>query len=609
VDLLDATVPTRDPNQRKIELTEETREVYDRIDDYTRKFYKLAQQSDEADTRAIGFVMTTYRQRLTSSVYAISQSLRNRLTKLRSQRTVMQGKQQAGDKESDSKQVAMEAIDEYDLEDVDELDELDKELEEIDLAEIIPNVTDEGLYLLEKEIEELESFADELEDITQDPKIGQLKEDLNEIDRQGHNRAIIFTQYTDTMDFIRESLISIHGETVATYSGRGGEMYDRESGTWIPVGKERVKREFSTDDGTVEILICTDSASEGLNLQECGVLINYDLPWNPMRVEQRIGRIDRIGQEFEEVTILNYSYEDTVETDIYERLDTRIGLFENVVGEMQPILSGVSNQIRSATLETDRTESREAVERADKEFSDQIDREEDSDRVDVGESLETVDDDLVKQDVIDEAKLDAWQSYRHPDIADDRDEDEDYQYTAPFDTSGLEAVLTRSKVLTDAGVVFTPFEDIEAAESIDIDSAEFKESLYRLKCTEFELPEIDNEQTLSGKIAPGKDETAVTFSAACADEYPSLHYLAPGNPLLNQLIQTWHYSSEEPERFSKHAKSRDTETAPLVCGWGRDSEIMRVDTDGTTPATISVDELSEWLEVFLDNREPNSTTS
>jgi len=163
VDLLDATVPTRDPNQRKIELTEETREVYDRIDDYTRKFYKLAQQSDEADTRAIGFVMTTYRQRLTSSVYAISQSLRNRLTKLRSQRTVMQGKQQAGDKESDSKQVAMEAIDEYDLEDVDELDELDKELEEIDLAEIIPNVTDEGLYLLEKEIEELESFADELE--------------------------------------------------------------------------------------------------------------------------------------------------------------------------------------------------------------------------------------------------------------------------------------------------------------------------------------------------------------------------------------------------------------------------------------------------------------
>ena len=216
---------------------------------------------------------------------------------------------------------------------------------------------------------------------------------------------------------------------------------------------------------------------------------------------------------------------------------------------MQPILSGVSNQIRSATLETDRTESRQAVERADKEFSDQLDVEEDSDRVEVGESLDTVDDDLVKQDVVDEAKLDAWQSYRHPDIADDRDEEANYQYTAPFDISGLEAVLTRSDTLTDLGVVFTPFEELETAESTDIDSAEFKESLYRLKCTEFELPEINNDQTLAGKIAPREDETAVTFSAACADEYPSLQYLAPGNPLLNQLIQTWCDSSEETERF------------------------------------------------------------
>ncbi len=89
------------------------------------------------------------------------------------------------------------------------------------------------------------------------------------------------------MDFIRESLVSIHGERIATYSGRGGELYDPESDEWITVGKERVKREFATEAGRVKILICTDSASEGLNFQECGALINYDLPWNPMRVEQR----------------------------------------------------------------------------------------------------------------------------------------------------------------------------------------------------------------------------------------------------------------------------------------------------------------------------------
>jgi len=158
-----------------------------------------------------------------------------------------------------------------------------------------------------------------------DPKIQQLYNDLDELDRAGHNRVIVFTQYADTMDFIRDSLADLLGATIATYSGRGGELYDPDSETWKHVGKERVKREFSRDDGQVDILVCTDSASEGLNLQECGALINYDLPWNPMRVEQRIGRIDRIGQRFDEIRILNYSYEDTVETDIYDRLDDRIG--------------------------------------------------------------------------------------------------------------------------------------------------------------------------------------------------------------------------------------------------------------------------------------------
>lgn len=231
VGLLDATVPDRNPEQHKIELTDETRRVYDRIDDYTRKFYKLAQQSDEAESRAIGFVMTTYRQRLTSSVYAISQSLQNRLKKLRGQRTVLRRKQRAQEAGSGgSRQMVMETLSEYDLEDVEALEELEGDLEDADLAEIIPNVTDEGLHLLDQEIEELESFVDELAEIDQDPKIGRLIDDLNDQDHEGHNRAIIFTQYADTMDFIRQSLVSIHGETVATYSGRGGEMYDSDSG-------------------------------------------------------------------------------------------------------------------------------------------------------------------------------------------------------------------------------------------------------------------------------------------------------------------------------------------------------------------------------------------
>ena len=600
VGLLDATVPDRNPEQRKIDLTEETRHVYDRIDEYTRKFYKLAQQSNEAESRAIGFVMTTYRQRLTSSVYAISQSLQNRLQKLRNQRTVLKGKQRAADREyGDSQQVVLETLSEYDLEDIDALDELEGDLDDADLAEIIPNVTDEGIHLLEQEIEELESFVGELANIDQDPKISQLIDDLNELDREGHNRAIVFTQYTDTMDFIRESLVSIHGETVATYSGRGGEIFDRESGTWVQVGKERVKREFAADDGQVDILVCTDSASEGLNLQECGALINYDLPWNPMRVEQRIGRIDRIGQRYDEVTILNYSYEDTVETDIYERLDTRIGLFENVVGEMQPILSGVSAQIRSATLEADQDESHAAVERVDKEFSDQIEQQESRDRVDVGESLDAVDD-LIAQDVIDEAKLAAWQSNRHPDIKDVGADE--YEYGVPYGTGSLEELLVGNEMLEAVGVSFASVADLDV--KIDDTAFSFEESTYRIECGDrISLPMVEDEGTIAKTLAPNEVTTAVTFSSACADEFPSIALLAPGNPLLVQLVEVIQSESEEPNRLSKQSEYRNGSTVqPVTCGWGRSENIATLDAIGGVKEDQPVNALSTWCESFLSNR-------
>ncbi|MFC6939726.1 helicase-related protein [Salinirubellus sp. GCM10025818] len=610
VGLLDTRVPTRNPEQHKIELTDETREVYDRIDDYTRKFYKLAQQSDEADSRAIGFVMTTYRQRLTSSVYAISQSLQNRVKKLRGQLAVLRGKQRAKEQiYSDTQQVVMETLGNYDIDDPDDLDQLEGELEDADLSEIIPSVTDEGLHLLEREIDELESFVDVLADIEQDPKIGQLKTDLDTLDREGHSRAIIFTQYTDTMDFIRKSLISIHGETVATYSGRGGEVYDQESGSWVEVGKERVKREFSDDDGHVDILVCTDSASEGLNLQECGALINYDLPWNPMRVEQRIGRIDRIGQEFEEVTILNYSYEDTVETDIYERLDARIGLFENVVGDMQPILSSVSQQIRTATLESDREESGAAVERADRQLSEEIESQKESDRVEIGESLDRVEN-LVQQDVIDEAKLDAWQSYAHPDLVDVGAGD--YEYTTPFDPAGLEATLLRSEALAEAGVKFTAVADLEVDSGDDspFEGFAFEDSAYKLEADGVEIPEEDGEQTIAETIAPEMNAAAVTFSAECADEYPSIRYLAPGSPLLAALIQLMRKGSQDKTRLTEHTKGRpESPELPVVCGWGRDQELFTLSTEGASVSDTPLDVLTTWCEQFLDNRDSSSTPS
>jgi hypothetical protein len=106
------------------------------------------------------------------------------------------------------------------------------------------------------------------------------------------------------------------------------------------VDKAEIKARSRRDHiQAIQILLATDAASEGLNLQQFSALINYDLPWNPMRVEQRIGRIDRIGQEAAMVTILNLYMEATIEEDTYYTLKHRIGAFEEVIGPLQPILA------------------------------------------------------------------------------------------------------------------------------------------------------------------------------------------------------------------------------------------------------------------------------
>jgi hypothetical protein len=149
------------------------------------------------------------------------------------------------------------------------------------------------------------------------------------------------------MDYVRDKLRQVYGAQVACYSGRGGERWNGQS--WSGTSKENIKTAFR-EHTDVKILLCTESASEGLNLQTCGVLINYDMPRNPMRVEQRIGRIDRIGQIYPRVWIRNYFYDETVEATIYKRLDERIGSFENVVAELQPILSQVARAIETAVM-------------------------------------------------------------------------------------------------------------------------------------------------------------------------------------------------------------------------------------------------------------------
>ena len=201
--------------------------------------------------------------------------------------------------------------------------------------------------LAQEEKDDIAGLLEKIRQLPPDTKAERLRGELENLRADGYSQTMVFTQYTDTMDFLRDELATKTSLRVMCFSGRGGEVREKD-GRWRAISREEAKRLFRT--GKADVLLCTDAAAEGLNFQFCGSLINYDMPWNPMRVEQRIGRIDRLGQEHAKIRIVNLHYEGTVETDVYMALRRRIHLFESVVGRLQPILAKMSSVITGHVL-------------------------------------------------------------------------------------------------------------------------------------------------------------------------------------------------------------------------------------------------------------------
>jgi superfamily II DNA or RNA helicase len=293
--LLTEPLADRDVQAVPIELTPSEQELYDRLDELIDRL-----MSTHADRRGAGFVLTVYRRRLTSSWAAIRKTLRRRLDR---ERALVYGD------ESD-----------------DVLDEdLDADEEQLDDFEAVP-LSNEDLY-------EIDRYLREIDDVP-DSKFDRLRHDLD--DARGEGRSmIVFTQFADTLHDLRDRLHAAYQSQLATYTGEGGRMWRPEEG-WIACSKQELVD--AVRSGRITVLLATDAASEGINLQACSSLINYDLPWNPMRVEQRIGRIDRIGQTRPIVTVRNYVIPGTVEESVYAALADRIDDFSELLGNLQPIL-------------------------------------------------------------------------------------------------------------------------------------------------------------------------------------------------------------------------------------------------------------------------------
>lgn len=332
--LIDTPIATREIRDIAVTMTTAERQLYDAVEDYISTTYNNAAGEKKS---SVGFVMTIYRRRLASSFHALRSTLNKRLAEMKSGQVTIS--------EEDVSQ--------------------DEQREEVmDAAEAETLITQ---ALVAEEQGDINSLLKQIAQVGSNTKSATLLQELKRAREGNYDSAIVFTQYTDTMDYLRDYLADqLPGIPLGCYSGRGGEVLSF-SGTWEPCSKEQIKQRLTA--GKIQILICTDAAAEGLNFQVCGMLVNYDLPWNPMKVEQRIGRIDRIGQKYPVIRIINLAYKDTVEADVYFALGKRIRLFEGLVGRLQPILSRLPRRFEMVALA-----DRESRERARQEMLADVDR-------------------------------------------------------------------------------------------------------------------------------------------------------------------------------------------------------------------------------------------
>ncbi|MHA1466989.1 MAG: DEAD/DEAH box helicase, partial [Promethearchaeota archaeon] len=296
-------------------------EIYNKIRLYLAKIYN---SSIHKENIGLGFIITTLQKLLTSSKYAILKSLERRLEQIE------RSKNLASD---------VSFIKEYDP------DFFELELEEDELeteqsgtnGKRIKNTSSKMESNLLNQEQMIKDFYNELKTLPYDSKSDKLLDLIKKIYSQNpKEKILIFTQFVDTLFFIKSLLEKefqkIHVE--AFYGKINKEEKD-----------EAVERFRNSED--FSILLSTEIGGEGRNFQFCRIMVNYDLPWNPMKLEQRIGRLDRIGQKSKEIYIYNFFLEDTVETDIIFALNKRIDLFEQSVGVLEPIIGKIERDFKN----------------------------------------------------------------------------------------------------------------------------------------------------------------------------------------------------------------------------------------------------------------------
>jgi superfamily II DNA or RNA helicase len=291
-----------------------------------RQSAMAAQNEDDPRARAVAFLMALYQRRLASSARAVRCSLENRARRL-----------EAGLKRAS--ELALTAP--PDLPDPEELEEME-EGERERLEEVIEAISlSANADQVQEEIRELRDHAAKalaIEESGAEAKLSKLKTVLHEQGFFDHpdKRLLIFTEFKDTLDYLAEKLKAWGFRVGFIHGGMNPGSRD-EPGS-------RLYAEQQFREGAIQVLVATEAAGEGINLQVCNILFNYDIPWNPNRLEQRMGRIHRYGQR-KDCLIFNFVATNTIEGRVLQRLHEKLQEIRNaldddavfnVVGEVLP---------------------------------------------------------------------------------------------------------------------------------------------------------------------------------------------------------------------------------------------------------------------------------
>ena len=217
-------------------------------------------------------------------------------------------------------------------------DILNRRLDELEWTEA--GVVDEipSVELVAQIREQIEGILERAKNLdVDDLKLEALRKIVRSRQRRRNNKIMIFSSFRHTLAYLHEHLIA-DGFRVGLIHGGVPDEERLELRSRFEKPK--------TEDDSLDLMLFSEVGCEGLDYQFCDCIVNYDLPWNPMKVEQRIGRIDRKGQQSESVTIINLITPGTVDADIYERCLLRIGVFESALGGSEEILGEITTELR-----------------------------------------------------------------------------------------------------------------------------------------------------------------------------------------------------------------------------------------------------------------------